>query len=180
MTGAVPGNQHLLLRDAQPVADLSQTYADWAFVLAHVARAERVAFLSEAHYEYRLHAGSVTGTLRESIWDVPRLDEVAAPVADELFDPREAAELKEARRRYTVTTMLHAASQAGRTPLRGRVAAWCRARMSWGDVRAMWRDGRRSAAGSWALALFSMPAHRAAFRAYEWSKTRGKPRHRSW
>lgn len=38
-----------------------------AFVLVRVARAERVAFLSEAHYEYRLHAGSVTGTVRDIV-----------------------------------------------------------------------------------------------------------------
>lgn len=177
LLGTVPGSQHSLLRSPSPMAVPGQAYSDWLYVFQHVAAAHKVAFLDESHYRYRIHSDSVTGSLRESIWDLAQLDELVAPVVDELFTPQEAEQLKAAHRRYTVTQMLHkAAGEAEPSALRDEVAAWCRRRITPAGIRTMWRGGQRAAAASWLLAKVCPPLHRMAYRRYEARKTHGADR----
>lgn len=168
LRGEVDGCQHVLLRRPRPVAIEGQAYSDLPFVLEHAASARRVAYVSEPLYFYAVHDGSVTGRLRESVWDLIALDGIVEPILARVFEPREAAELGDLRRALARTTILNlVAKEPEDSELRRAVTAWCRAGITPGGIVRLVRQGRRGAAASWALAKVSPRLHQRAYHVFD-------------
>jgi hypothetical protein len=166
--GEFPLSQHLLYRRPITRADESLVYADYLFAREELSRAGTVAFTDEPYYRYVIHSGSVTGSLRESIFDLPALVDRVQPLLVRTFGEPDASELRIVHERHVVTHLLHAAARERTdSPLRRRVRAWCRSRMSVAGVRALLAEGHRSEAVSWALAMVSMRLHQEAYGAYD-------------
>lgn len=173
LRGDLAGTQHVLLRSPEPIAHPDQTYSDFAYLLAHVARGDRVAYVDEPLYLNAVHPASVTGSLRPGIWDLVTLNELIRPVVAEVFDREEAGDLLAAHRSLTLTQILHTTSNERRdTPLRREVMAWCREHITGRGILDQLREGHRITAGSWALAKASGSLHRRAYQLYD---SRRKP-----
>lgn len=170
----VVGSQHILLRTPASDAPEGLTYSDLVFVMRHLARSERVAYVDRPLYRYTIHARSATGALSPSVWELADLPLVVRPIFEDAFDPAEAGALFELMQLHNLTHMLHKASREPEaTALRAEVTAWCRRPITPRRVLALLRHREWSTAASWMLVKLSPVLHRAAYRTYDRLKSHG-------
>lgn len=161
-------SQHLLMRRPRPDADLGYTFSDFAWVLRHLARSERVALVHEPLYRYTIHGGSITGTLRPSVLELEQLPQLVDHQIRDLFPASIAQEVRTELEHYVTTQMLHKAAREVRdTALRRSIYARCRARLTVTDVVSALRRGDRVTAASWLLAGLDPSLHSWAYRRYD-------------
>lgn len=170
-------SQHVLLRRPVPEAVEGYTFNDFVLVLDHLARSRRVALVHEPLYRYQVHAGSTTGSLRPSVWELRELSRLTADSTAALFDPATARTVQGELEQYVLTQMLHKAAREGEdSPLRRDVYRWCRGQLGADSVRrglgagsvlAALRRRDPVTAASWALALLSPRLHARAYQAYD-------------
>jgi glycosyltransferase involved in cell wall biosynthesis len=166
--GDLSGTQHLLLRRPAAVSEPDQVYSDTIFTLRNLAHAGDVACVDAELYFNSVRIGSTTGTLRTTVWDLVRLNEVLRPTVESVFAPQEAAELLQAHRDLSLTQILHtAANEREDSPLRAEVTDWCRRRISLRGIADQARRRNYLAAASWSLAKLSGSLHRRAYQAYD-------------
>lgn len=165
----VPRGQHAMFSRellTEPPA-VENVYGDLVFMVRNIVRADVVAFVPEPFYDYFVHSASITGSLRESVWDIAGLPALLAPTLGENFPRPIADDLLRRARLLSLTMMLHTAAREPRdTPLRREVLAWCRAAITAGEVSAAIRDRRWTHAGSLALARVAPTLHRKLYRMY--------------
>lgn len=171
LSDRIAGSQHVLLRRPSVRSAEERTFSDWIFLLRHLAVSGTVAYVPEPLYRYTIHAGSVTGSLRESAWELADLAEEVSPQVRAVFPPSEAEHLLESARRTALTQLLHKAARAREeSVLRTRITAYCRTRITLRGVRELWAEGRRVTAVSWALARCSPRLHRRMYQLYDTAK----------
>lgn len=169
LSGHLIASQHLLLaREAITTPrTVPNTFSDLLFLISNLAQVEQVAYEEHARYRYLIHPGSVTGSLRESVWDLGHLPDALHPVLQQTFPPAEATTLLRCSRALVLSQMLHkAARETQPSPLRAEVTRWCRSRISRTELLATVRTGQYRTAAELALAAMAPGVHRLAYRAY--------------
>ncbi|MCT1385828.1 glycosyltransferase [Brachybacterium sp. p3-SID1565] len=169
LQGRLIASQHLLLERAQPrhPRTAPNTFSDLLFLVSNLAHVDQVAYEPRALYRYSIHPGSVTGSLRESVWDLGRLPAQLEPELEHAFPADEAATLLRCAQVLALTQMLHKAALEPRpTALRAEVTRWCRHRITPAVLTAAVRTGQHRSAAELLLARISPAAHRRAYRAH--------------
>lgn len=173
VSGAIVANQHMLLRRTSLTAPapVGNTYSDIVFLCRNLVDDAVVAYVDDGRYDYVIHPGSVSGALRESIWDLTLLPgELDAALVGQCPDD-ERAELVELAKVLVVSQLLNkAALEARDTPLRRDVTRWCRRAAGPRTLLTAVRAGDGKAALSLAAAVPGGRVHRTAHRLYARSK----------
>lgn len=150
----------------QPTA-AENIYCDVIYMVRNMADVGVVAFEPSPYYQHYVHSGSITGSLRDSIWDVAGLPGLLAPTLQSHFSASEADELLIRARLMSLSMILHTAVREPRdTQLRRDVLAWCRVAISRLEVIAAMKGRRWHIAGSLALAKVAPGVHRRLYRLY--------------
>lgn len=164
-------SQHVLIsrnlwKRVDPCID--NAYSDAIFLLQLLAKCRQVAYVDEPLYNYAIHSGSVTGSLRPSVWDLAMLHEPSRLVFDSAFDAREAAVL---HRHFELQILWQILQKAAREPsptqLRTTIATWVRQRTKFTDLIWLAGHGKPTLAGSFALAKLSPHLHRQVYWHYK-------------
>lgn len=164
-------SQHVLIsrslwEQVDPCID--NAYSDAIFLLQLLTRCRQVAYVDDSLYNYAIHSGSVTGSLRPSVWDLAMLHEPSRLVFDSAFDPREAAVL---HRHFELQVLWQILQKAAREPcptvLRTTIATWVRQRTKFADLIWLAGHGKCTLAGSFALAKLSPHLHRQVYWHYK-------------
>lgn len=168
--GELVESQHVLIARRlweQCSSRTDNAYSDLIFLLQLFGRCRQVAYLDEPLYNYTIRSGSVTGSLRPSVWDLTRVQDFISPVIAAAFEPDEAAAMNRHFRLQMLWQLLQkAASDPTASQLRAEVTAWVRRRIRWSDVG--WLAGQRQLvlAASFAIAKASPGIHRKAYEGY--------------
>lgn len=169
--GRILFNQHLLFRPTT-VRAVNNTYSDMGFVLRTLAQAHRVSFVNEFLYNRLIHQDSVTGRLRETVWDLAATVDEVRPTLFEVFDDLRAQKALRRVRWMQYQYMLSAAGGDTDAPvLRSDVYAWCRKRVRFFDVVDAVRSRHLGKALSLGIGRLSPPLHRILYRMREKYKT---------
>lgn len=174
LTGKVSGGQHVLARlsSITEPSEHSNAYSDTIFVTRNVLHSDTVAYVDDAQYEYFIHQGSVTGRLRESLWDLAKYPAIMAPSIRASMSSRDAEVNISRARVLAVSQMLHKAARERRaSPLREEITRWCRAAINAEDVVTSVRDRRWEIAASLTLAWISPVVHRVVYQWYSHGKS---------
>lgn len=169
--GRLVDSQHVLIhRSAWDGVESpgGNTYGDVLFMTRIYANCRRVGFVHEPLYNYWIRPGSVTGSLRPTIWDLTRLSQWIDPLLDENFSEDEASTLKRYFRGQVLWQLVHkAAIEPRQNKLSREVTAWAHRRMTWADLA--WFAFRReySLVGVLALAKISPTLHRGLYKYYK-------------
>lgn len=165
--GRILFNQHLLFKPTT-VRAVDNTYSDMGFVLRILARADRVSFVDEFLYNRLIHQGSVTGRLRETVWDLAATVDEVRPTLFEVFDHVTAQKALRRIRWMQYQYMLSAAGGNADAPmLRNDVYAWCRKQVGFADVVDAVRSRHLGKGLSLGLARLSPPVHHILYRMRE-------------
>lgn len=148
---------------------LGNAYADAAVMPELLRRAKRVAFVRVPLYNYFLRSGSVTGTLRSSLWDLTTLPEFVFPVLTKAFTAGEVRALQKTFLYSRVYWPLinSAAADREQTPLASEIQTWARDRMRWADLLWLATRGRVVLAANLGLAKSSPRIHGKAYKYYK-------------
>jgi hypothetical protein len=164
-------SQHVLISRnlwGQTDACTDNAYSDVIFLLQLLGKCQRMAYVDEALYNYTIHPGSVTGSLRPSVWDLAMLHEPSWLVFSSTFDLREAAVL---HRHFELQILWQILQKAAREPapsqLRTTIATWVRHRTRFTDLIWLAGHGKPALAGSFALAKLSPHLHRQVYGHYK-------------
>lgn len=173
LSGTTSYGQHMLFRrpPASVRGDEHNAYADLEYCFRILARSRRVAYVSEPLYNYTIHADSVTGRLRENVWDlVAGVDDVE-PVLLEVFGLYAGKRIERLRTMIVQQLLFKAARETDPTRLRADVYGYCRPWITWSRMCAVIRGGDRSTVMSFALARVDPKIHRGAYRV--WNTLKG-------
>src|SRR5699024_471030 len=87
ISGQLLFNQHMLF---QPSAIRAKhgTYSDMGFILRTIAAAERVSLVKSLLYNILVHGDSMTGQLRDSVWDMTTIVDEVRPTLHHLYGPK--------------------------------------------------------------------------------------------
>lgn len=174
LAGRIPYSQHMLFKRPPHEVEAVEGngYGDLVYSFRVIAAASRVALVSRGLYNYTIHPGSYTGSLREDIWDLVSCINVVTPTLQDLFGESSSSRIERLRANVLQQLLFKAARETSPTQLRSQVYAFCRPRIRWSSVRQSLRLGDRATAGSLALARVSSVVHRYAYRAWGAVKSR--------
>ncbi len=143
----------------------ANAYGDLAVMHRLFSRAERIAFVRRPLYNYSLHAGSVTGSLRPSLWDLTAIPAYVYPTLNEMFTPREARALRRKfAYRQVYKPLIHgAAADPGSSRLAKDLESWTRSQMLWTELLMLSVGGKADVVLSLALAKASPNLHKRIF-----------------
>lgn len=164
-------SQHVLIsrrvwEQVGPCSD--NAYSDLIFLMQLLGKCRSVAYVDEPLYNYTIRSGSMTGSLRPSVWDLAMLHEPSKVVFDESFGPLDAAIL---HHHFELQILWQILQKAVREPsasyLRITIATWVRDRIGIRDIIWLARNGKPTLAGSFALAKLSPSLHRKVYGYYK-------------
>lgn len=142
-------------------------YGDLAIMPKLFSLCERIAFVDEPLYNYSLHAGSTTGTLRASLWDLTALHKFVDPILNEVFAPRTARALhRHFTYRLVYRPLIHN-SAADVSTLADEIRSWTRHQIRWTELLWLAARGRVALVASLGLAKGSPNLHKKLFRYYK-------------
>lgn len=151
------------------VVSPGNAYGDLAIMHMLFSRSERVAFVDEPLYNYSLHSGSVTGSLRPSLWDLTTLHSFVDPILEEVFTPRMARALRRHfAYRLVYWPLIHnSAADINSGPLAEEIQTWTRRQIRWAELLWLIARGRVALVASLGLAKGSPHLHKKLFRYYK-------------
>ena len=144
-------------------------YGDLATMHRLFSRCERIAFVDEPLYNYSLHTGSTTGSLRPSIWDLTQLHNFVDPVLEDVFTPRMARTLRRhfAYRQVYWPLIHKCAADVSSSVLAEEIQAWTRKQIRWRELLRLAASGRVVLVASLGLAKGSPNLHKKIFTYYK-------------
>lgn len=168
--GELVESQHVLIARRlweQCASRTDNAYSDLIFLLQLFGHCRQVAYLDESLYNYSIRSGSVTGSLRPSVWDLTKVHDYIRPVIETAFEPSEAATMNRHFHLQMLWQLLQkAASEPTASQLRADVTSWVRQRIRWSDVVWLARQRQVALAVSFAIAKTSPEMHRKAYEGY--------------
>lgn len=166
LSGRTSYGQHMLFRrpPASVYGDEDNVYADLEYCFRILARSRRVAYVSEALYNYTIHSSSTTGRLRENVWDLVAGADEVEPILHEVFGAHAPQRVDRLHTMIVQQLLFKAAREPEPTRLRAEVYDYCRPRLHWSRVGTSLRAGDRKTAISLALACVDPKLHRSAYR----------------
>ncbi|GAB3252874.1 glycosyltransferase family 2 protein [Arthrobacter pigmenti] len=168
--GELVESQHVLIARSlweQCASRTDNAYSDLIFLLQLFGQCRQVAYLDQSLYNYSIRSGSVTGSLRPSVWDLTRVHDYIRPVIKAVFEPDEAATLNRHFHLQMLWQLLQkAASEPTASQLRADVTSWVRRRIRVSDVVWLAKQRQVALAVSFALAKMSPEMHRKAYEGY--------------
>ncbi|WGW11720.1 glycosyltransferase family 2 protein [Saxibacter everestensis] len=169
--GELVSSQHALIRrnlfeDLQIAS--ANTFSDVLVMTQAYCRSKRISYLTEPLYNYSIRSNSITGSLRDTIWDLPVAVTQLYPYVDAQVEPREAAELRRRLRHGALWQMANKAAAEPRvTPLGREVTRWVRQHVLWRNL--LWFAVRRKPMVLVVLGLVKLSPglHRRLYRSYK-------------
>lgn len=151
------------------VVSPGNAYGDLAIMPKLFSLCERIAFVNEPLYNYSLHAGSTTGSLRSSVWDLTALHSFVDPILEEVFAPRTARSLRRHfAYRLVYRPLIHnSAAAIGSGGLAEEIQSWTRHQIRWTELLWLVARGRVMLVASLGLAKGSPHLHKKIFRYYK-------------
>lgn len=164
ISGRLLFNQHMLFRPSDIRAQ-EGIYSDMGFILRTLAAAQRVSFVATPLYNILVHAGSMTGQLRDSVWDLAAVVDEVRPTLQDLYGLRLARAAAMRIEWMQIQYMLSKAASDRHNPqLRRQVYRWCRSRISRQHLRDAMQSRHWAKCGSLVAARLSPDLHRLLYR----------------